>query len=128
MTRIQAKKIRIQIENASKLQSDNDALESKWMYKYWSSNTNYSVSCRIRYGENLYRCVQAHTSQDDWTPDATPALWTKISLEEFPEWVQPTGAQDAYALGNKVTHNNKRWISIVDNNVWMPGVYGWNEV
>ena len=48
-----------------------------------------------------------------------------ISIDEYPEWVQPTGAHDAYNIGDKVTHNGKTWVSDVDNNVWEPGVYGW---
>ena len=58
----------------------------------------------------------------------TPALWTAVSLDEYPAWVQPTGAHDAYSKGDKVTHNGKRWTSDVDNNTWEPGVYGWTEV
>lgn len=61
-------------------------------------------------------------------PSATPALWTAVSLDEYPAWVQPIGAQDAYQTGDKVSHNGKRWTSNVDNNTWEPGVYGWTEV
>ena len=80
-------------------------------------------------GVKLYRCLQGHTSQETWTPDAAPSLWVAISdpAEEWPAWVQPTGAHDAYAQGDKVSHNGKHWISNVDNNVWEPGVYGWTE-
>ena len=50
-----------------------------------------------------------------------------MNLEEWPEWVQPTGAHDAYNTGDKVTHNGVKYISDVDANVWEPGVYGWSE-
>lgn len=50
------------------------------------------------------------------------------STEEYPAWVQPTGAHDAYAQGAKVTHNGKKWTSNISGNVWEPGVYGWDEV
>ena len=60
--------------------------------------------------------------------DATPALWVVVSIDEYPEWVQPTGAHDAYNIGDKVTHNGKTWVSDVDNNVWEPGVYGWKGI
>ena len=43
-------------------------------------------------------------------------------------WVQPTGAHDAYQTNDRVTHNNKTWISTHANNVWEPGVFGWSEV
>ena len=69
----------------------------------------------------------SHTSQESWQPSLIPALWNLVSVEEWPEWVQPAGAHDAYAKDDKVLHNGKKWISIVDNNVWEPGVYGWNE-
>lgn len=87
----------------------------------------YTVSDRAQYNGILYKCVQAHTSQADWTPNTTPALWVVVSIDEYPEWVQPTGAQDAYAKEAKVTHNGERWISNVDANVWEPGVYGWTK-
>ena len=82
----------------------------------------------MQYNGVLYKCVQAHTSQANWTPDATPALWVVISLEEWPEWMQPTGAHDAYAEGAKVSHGGKRWYSTIPANVYEPGVYGWTEV
>jgi hypothetical protein len=74
-------------------------------------------------------CDIEHDSQDNWTPD-TVNMWHRIGNpeEEYPEWIQPDGAQGAYAAGNKVSHNDKKWISNVDNNVWEPGVYGWNEI
>lgn len=80
-------------------------------------------------GGLLYRCVQAHTSQATWTPEDAPSLWTRIAdpAQEWPEWIQPTGAHNAYAQGAKVSHGGKRWVSDVDNNVWEPGVYGWTE-
>ena len=77
----------------------------------------------------LYKRVQAHTSQEDWTPDTAHSLWslTADPSEEWPEWIQPIGAHDAYALGAKVSHKEKHWTSTVANNVWEPGVYGWEE-
>ena len=107
--------------------TDESALESVDIYPAWKADTEYAVGYRVAFGGNLYKCVQAHTSQADWTPDATPALWTRVSIEEWPEWIQPTGAQDAYNTGDKVSHNEKHWISTTDGNVWEPGVYGWQE-
>lgn len=82
---------------------------------------------RIQYDGLLYRCVQAHTSQEDWTPDVTPALWVRTSTDPFPEWVQPTGAHDAYNKGDKVSHLGKHWESDIDANVYEPPMY-WTEV
>ena len=120
-----ALKMRPYIEKAAASLSDADALQAPTLFPAWATGTSYSTDERIEYGGTLYRCVQAHTSQTDWTPPATPALWVVASLEEWPEWVQPLGSHDAYAKGAKVTHNGKRWTSDVDNNTWEPGVYGW---
>lgn len=130
MNRSRANEIRRNVERAAIKQSDYEALESVWMYPEWKPDTAYTVGERIRYGENLFRCEQAHTSQEGWEPDAavTRALWTPVSDEEWPEWVQPAGVQDAYAAGDKVTYGGKRWVSDISSNVWEPGVYGWTEV
>lgn len=101
----------------------------------WVPNTDYKAGDRRRYSDGyLYKCVQAHTSQEDWTPDKTPALWTRIGEPgEIPVWVQPTGAQDAYNTGDKVhypTAADPVYESTVDGNVWSPADYpaGWQEV
>ena len=82
----------------------------------------------LQYDGSLYRVIQPHTSQADWTPDKVPALFTRVSIEEYPDWVQPTGAHDAYSKGDKVAHSGKHWQSDVDGNVWEPGVYGWTVI
>lgn len=126
-----ARKLRALLEKASESLSDEDALNAIEFYAKWDPGVSYAVGERVRYENDLYRCEQAHTSQDDWTPDLTPALWTKVALPgEIPVWKQPTGAQDAYMTGDKVKYpdeNGDVWVSIVDNNVWAPGVYGWEK-
>lgn len=107
--------------------NDEDALEMTELFPMWSLKA-YSIGDRVQYDEKLYKCVQAHTAQSDWTPDITPNLWTRVSVDEFPEWVQPTGAQDAYRLGDKVSHIGKHWQSEIDYNTYVPSVYGWIEV
>ncbi len=97
------------------------------LFPDWEDGKGYAVGDRVKYNGLLYRCVQAHTSQADWTPDAVPALWVRTSTEEWPEWIQPTGAHDAYNKGDKVSHNEKHWVSDIDANVYEPGVYGWTE-
>lgn len=100
------------------------------MYDEWSADSvAYTLNDIRRYNGLLYRCVQAHTSQATWTPEDAPSLWTRIAdpAQEWPEWIQPTGAHNAYALGAKVSHAGKHWVSNVANNVWEPGVYGWTE-
>ena len=128
MTRGKAKQLRALIEALSASLSDETALTGVELFPLWSVGKAYATGDRVRYEGTLYKCVQAHTSQADWTPPATPALWTAVSIDEYPAWVQPTGAHDAYSKGDKVTHSGKRWTSDVDNNTWEPGVYGWTEV
>ena len=88
----------------------------------------------MRYADVLYKCLTAHTAQESWTPDVSPSLWAKVLIPEpsvIPEWEQP-GSTNGYSKGDKVTHNGKTWESLVDNNVWEPGVIGteslWKEV
>ncbi len=126
MTRGKAKLLRNLIEQLAITLDDATALTGIELFPPWKLIA-YSVGDRVQYNGTLYKCVQAHTAQSDWTPDTTPALWTVVTVEEWPEWVQPTGAQDAYVKDSKVTHNGKKWISSYDANVWEPGVYGWEE-
>lgn len=108
---------------------DVTASEHAAVFSEWAVGIQYLPGQIRRWKEKLYRCVQAHTSQADWTPDVVPALWTAISdpAEEWPEWSQPIGAHDAYELGAKVSCDGKHWISTVNANIWRPGVYGWDE-
>ena len=124
----QAKRIRESMDKAAAYLTDEQAAEVLELYRPWEAGEAYAAGDMRRDGDVLYRCVQAHTSQEAWRPALTPALWARISVEEWPEWVQPTGAQDAYAKDAKVSHNGAHWISETDANVWEPGVYGWKEV
>ena len=128
MTRAKAKQLRQLIEQLAVTLDDETALTGVELFPPWSVGKAYATGDRVQHEGTLYKCVQGHTSQADWTPPATPALWTAVSLDEYPAWVQPTGAHDAYSKGDKVTHSGKRWTSDVDNNTWEPGVYGWTEV
>lgn len=115
------------IKQARLTADDNTALTGMELYPVWAVGIAVAKDSRYQFNGKLYKCIQAHTTQADWTPDVTPALWVMVSLEEWPDWIQPAGAHDAYAKGDKVTHNSKKWISDVDANVWEPGVYGWTE-
>lgn len=100
------------------------------LYAAWKTDTAYSVGDRVLYGGNVYKCLQAHTSQETWTPTDAVSLWAEVlnpDPEVIPEWKQPEST-NPYMKGDKVRHNGKVWVSDVDGNVWEPGVYGWSEV
>lgn len=116
------------LDNVLDMLTDEQAETIPMLYAEWKVDTDYAFGKRVRYDGKLYRCVQAHTSSAEYTP-LVKALWTRTAAEgEIPEWVQPTGAQDAYNKGDKVKHNGKTWESDVDDNVWEPSVFGWTEV
>ena len=122
-----AQRVREAMDVAGARLDDAAALDAMAIYPAWGADTAYAIGQRVRYGDKLYKCVQAHTSQSDWMPSATPALWVRVSIEEWPEWVQPTGAHDAYAKGDKVTYKGKRYMSLIDGNAYSPDAYpaGW---
>lgn len=129
ISRAKAHELRKLIEKASVSLDDKDALSGVELYPEWKVDTDYVENeSRVRDEDVLYRCRQSHKSQADWKPSITPALWKVVTLDEWPEWVQPTGAHDAYDLGAKVSHNDKHWISTMDANVFEPGVTGWQLI
>ena len=95
-------------------------------YKQWQYGESVNIGDRRSSNNVLYE-VYAEAGDNLYPPEQVPAVWKRVFLEEWPEWIQPTGSHDAYAKGDKVTHNSKKWISDVDANVWEPGVYGWIE-
>ena len=134
MKREHALKLRAAIVKASASLTDEDALTAVELFAPWAADTAYTADERIRYGEKLYRCEQAHTSQADWTPDVTPAMWTEVAEPgTIPVWRQPTGAQDAYNRGDRVhypTADDPVYESLEDANVYSPEAYprGWKVV
>ena len=124
-----ARALRPYIEKAVISLTDEDALQAVELFPQWVIDHAYAVDERLQYNGVLYRVVQAHTSQADWTPDKTPAMFVVVSLDEWPEFAQPTGAHDAYNKGDKVTFNGKHYISLIDGNVYSPAAYpaGWQE-
>ena len=129
MRKSEALKIRANIETGAQAIPDESALETVSLFPAWRSGVAYAVDFRVRYNDILYRCITAHESQDTWTPDVSPSLWTRVLVEDgkILPWEQPDST-NAYRKGDKVTHNGSTWISDVDGNVWEPGVYGWTEV
>lgn len=116
---------------ASLLLTDEQAVAAPFLFDEWDPNgVSYTAEVsKVTYNDLLYKCLQSHVSQASWNPKDAVSLWVRIDdpAIEWPEWRQPTGAHDAYPIGAKVSHNDKHWVSNVDNNVWEPGVYGWDE-
>ena len=114
---------------------DEKAMEVATIYDLWEVGKAYAVGEFVTYGTNsvgdpqLYKVVQAHTSQADWTPDAVPSLFVAVGLDEqgYPVWSQPTGAHDAYNKGDIVDYNGTLYQSLTDGNIYPPEAYpaGW---
>ena len=131
----QAKAIREAMDYAGASLNEEMALACVHLYRPWAVGVAYAVDERLTYGVNkvgdpqLYKVVQAHTSQSDWTPDITPALFTAIGLTEtgYTVWSKPTGAHDAYNKGDIVSYNDVLYKSLIDGNVYSPDEYpaGW---
>ena len=115
---------------------EEKALVVSSIFDEWAVNVKYVTGDWRAYGVNavgdpqLYQVLQDHTSAAEWTPDTATSLYKAVGIDPsgIPLWVQPLGATDAYKLGDIVMHNEKKWESSIDNNVWEPGVYGWEEV
>lgn len=129
-----ARVLRRTIESLSINLPDEDAVTNYELFPQWQTETNYELDTRVQYKNVLYKCLQTHKSQNDWTPTDAASLWAKVLIPDptiIPEWEQPT-AENPYMKGDKVRHNDKVWESDVDNNVWEPGAIGtealWHEV
>lgn len=127
-----AQKLRPYIEKAAISLSDEDALEAVNLFPNWTIGVAYKVDDRVRYEELLYKCLQAHTSQDAWTPTAAPSLWAKVLIpdeNEIPEWEQPDST-NAYQVGDRVMFEGHIYESVIPNNIWSPSAYpaGWQLI
>lgn len=130
MKREHAYRLRELLHKASASLSDEDALDGIELFAIWDASASYNVDDRVRYEGFLYRCLQMHQAQEGWNPEDAASLWARVLIpdpEVIPEWVQPDST-NPYMTGDKVTHNGQTWISVIDNNVWEPGVYGWDVV
>lgn len=136
MNRLQAaEQLRKALQIFAATLTDEQAMAVATVYPAWTVNTAYAVGDIISYGTNgvgdpqLYKVVQAHTSQAQWTPDAVPSLYDAFGLDEsgYPLWAQPSGAHDAYNTGDIVNYNGTLYQSVINGNVWSPDTYpaGW---
>lgn len=104
------------------------------LVKAWTEGEAVKVGELRSYNGTVYKAIQAHTTQDDWKPPDTPALWTVYNKTteggEITDWVQPTGAHDAYSMGDRVRFEGAIYESLIDGNVWSPADYpaGWKLI
>lgn len=126
MNRTKMKKLRQMIELASTSLKDKDAQNVPELFPAWKATAHYEVGDRVRYNEILYKVLQVHDAQENWTPTDSPSLFARVLVidDEILDWVQPDST-NPYMQGDKVKHNGDIWISDIDNNIWEPGVYGW---
>lgn len=113
--------------------TDEEAYSVSVLYPEWSDKSiSYHKDERLIFNDKFYKVLLDHTSQADWTPDVSVSLFVEISDPsiEYPEWKRPTGSHDSYRTGDKITFNNKKYISLVDNNIYSPEEYpaNWKEV
>lgn len=131
LTLEKARAYRKLIEKAVQSLEDSDALNCVTLYEKWNGDgVEYKEGKKVRYEGVLYKVITAHTSQPTWKPKDAPSLFTKVLIPDpnvIPEWEQPEST-NPYKKGDKVKYDGKTWVSTVDNNVWKPGVYGWDEV
>lgn len=132
----EARRLRRLIESMAENLDDETAEQNTNIFPKWEIGVQYEIDYKVRYNDVLYKVLQSHVSQEDWTPDVAVSLFARVHQqdpqEEYPDWVQPTGSHDAYNTGDKVSHSEKHWISLIDANVWEPGAVGteslWQEI
>lgn len=136
MNRLQiAEQFRYALQLFAESLTEEKALEVATVYPAWEADKAYTAGQYLIYCTNavgdpqLYKVAQAHTSQSDWQPDKTPALYTPLGLDDsgYPVWAQPTGAHDAYNVGDIVNYNGTLYECLIDGNTFSPDAYpaGW---
>lgn len=122
------------VRNSAATLTDEQALEVSLLFEDWSGDgVQYKKDQILQYNNGLYRVVQDHTSQSSWAPDSAPSLFSSISISEgdgVEVWTQPTGAHNAYNIGDRVHYpgaSDPIYVSTIDGNTWSPDAYpaGW---
>ena len=125
-----ARRMRAFLEALANFLADNEALEAVELFPPWRSDGSYQRGLRVQHQGVLYRCLQDHQAQQEWNPVDAPSLWARVLIDDpnsAPAWIQPDST-NPYAKGDRVMHRGRVWVSLVADNVWEPGVYGWEEV
>lgn len=127
--------IKLAVKQAREITDDARALEVQCLYKSWDKQLGKELQTGeyIQYNGELYKVLQAHTVQENWTPVDAPSLFAKVLVdptgETILDWVQPDST-NAYMTGDKVKYEGIVYESLIDNNVWCPKDYpaGWKVV
>lgn len=128
----EATDFRVAVDSLIQTMTDEEAINAIVLFPIWQSGKEYHVDDRVKYNNKLYKVLQAHTSQDDWTPDVAVSLFACLLTDEengtIQEWTQPDST-NGYATGDIVSYNGKYYKSTADNNVYEPGTTGapWKE-
>lgn len=117
--------------------SDEEALEIAALYSTWISKVEEAeqkgsgvvAGERLWYNEKLWKVIQPHIPQRDWTPDTAVSLYVEVSIEEWPEIPEIITAENAWMKGEKGTWKGQHYESLIDNNTWNPEAYpaGWKK-
>ncbi|WP_304747923.1 carbohydrate-binding protein [Dubosiella newyorkensis] len=102
--------------------TDDQALEMRPLYPEWQTGIEYTKGTFLQYDSILYRVLQDHKSQADWTPDKAVSLYVNVAdpQDAYPPFKKPTGAHDAYSKGYGITFEEKHYRSKIDGNVYSP--------
>ena len=128
----EAEQLRQELNEIISEMTDEEAIERPILFPNWKSGKEYTVNERVRYGGRIFKVLQNHTSQNDWTPSRAPSLFAEILTSETgepQEWQQPSST-NPYLTGDKVIYNGQIYESLIDNNVWSPEGYpqGWQLI
>ena len=128
----EATELRTELNSIVSTMTDEEAVERAILFSNWVSGKAYTVGERVRYGGRIFKVLQAHTSQDDWTPSRAPSLFAEVLTSETgepQEWQQPSST-NPYLTGDKVIYNGLVYESLIDNNTWAPDAYpaGWRLI
>ena len=124
--------IKYAVNKARQITSDTEALEVSFLFKEFKAQIGREITKGeyIQHDGVLYKVLLTHTIQEHWTPNVSPSLFAEVLIDPsggILDWKQPDST-NAYMKGDKVKFEGKIYESIIDNNVWAPGVYGWQEV
>lgn len=127
--------VRLALKQARQITDDKEALEVQALYKQWNKQIGKTLQVGeyINHNDILYKVLQQHVVQDNWSPDASPSLFAKVLVdptgETILDWQQPDST-NAYMKGDKVRFEGHIYVSAIDNNVWSPTAYpaGWKLV